>query len=50
MASQATVSGVHVPEVARFLAIFREREGLEAHKLMTGDDIGGDVWTVAGAW
>ena len=24
--------------------------GLDAHGMMTGDDTGGDVWTVAGAW
>ncbi len=27
-----------------------ERGGLDAHRMMTGDDTGGDVWTVAGAW
>ncbi len=27
-----------------------ERGGLDAHGMMTGDDTGGDVWTVAGAW
>jgi hypothetical protein len=24
--------------------------GLDAHRMMTGDDTGGDVWTVAGGW
>ena len=24
--------------------------GLDAYGMMTGDDTGGDVWTVAGAW
>jgi hypothetical protein len=27
-----------------------ERGGLDAHGMMTGDDTGGEVWTVAGAW
>ncbi len=24
--------------------------GLDAHRMITGNDTGGDVWTVAGAW
>ena len=24
--------------------------GLDAHGMMTGDDTGGDVWTVVGTW
>ena len=27
-----------------------KRGGLDAHRMMTGDDTGGDVLTVAGAW
>ena len=33
-----------------FLAILSGNGGLDAHRILTGDDTGGDVWTVAGAW